>query len=92
MKRDWRARQKEPIRLCALTQKVMDGRYVRWSWRYNSWQFEDKTSRVWRNIRPDLARALAAAGYRVGTGDDGTEPLQLDMFDQPQGENRETPA
>lgn len=49
MKRDWRARRHEPIKLCALTQKVMDGRYVRWSWRYNSWQQFDSTVQGWRN-------------------------------------------
>lgn len=78
---------KRRTKLCALTLKVMDGRYVRWSWKYASWQFQSAETKAWRNIRPDLANALAAAGYRVGTGDDNTEPLQLDMFEQPQGDS-----
>lgn len=60
--------------------KVMDGRYVRFSWRYNSWQFEDKLARTWRNIRPELARALVSAGYRVGVGDTQTEWQQGELF------------
>lgn len=43
-----------------------DGRYVRWSWKYNTWQVNDPTAHTWRNIRPELARCYAASGFPIG--------------------------
>lgn len=47
------------------TVRRADGRYVRWSWRYASWQTQDRFGN-WRNIRTELARAYVAAGLPVG--------------------------
>lgn len=41
-----------------------DGRYLRFSWRYASWQVQDKRG-AWHNVRVDLARAYSAAGFPV---------------------------
>lgn len=43
-----------------------DGRYVRWSWRYKTWQRQCPVTQQWFNIRPEQADAAVAAGLRVG--------------------------
>ncbi len=48
-------------------QRLPDGRYIRFSWRYNTWQVQGGPLREWRNIRPELARCYAAAGFPIGT-------------------------
>jgi hypothetical protein len=43
-----------------------DGRYVRWSFRYNAWQVRDAVTGAFRNIKPEMARCYAAAGFPIG--------------------------
>jgi hypothetical protein len=45
-----------------------DGRYVRFSHRYNTWQVKTPTPTgpVWRNISANLARVYTACGFPVG--------------------------
>ena len=48
---------------------VSRGRYVRFSWRYNTWQVNRHTAdgrSEWRNISAHIARSYAAAGFPVG--------------------------
>jgi len=65
---------------CALTQKLMNGRYLRWSWRTNSWQFQDSITMQWRNINVHLARALTSAGFIVREDMTDVEEQQLELF------------
>jgi hypothetical protein len=60
-----RARGRAPVK----PQRRVDGRYIRFSFRYDSWQVQtpDKT---WANIRPEMARAYAAAGFPIGVQTD----------------------
>ena len=44
---------------------LTDGRYLRFSHRFNTWQVLDRTGN-WRNVRPELARCYAAAGMMIG--------------------------
>lgn len=48
------------------TARTPDGRYVRWSWRYQAWQSKDPIAGTWRNIRPEMARCYVAAGFPIG--------------------------
>jgi hypothetical protein len=43
-----------------------DGRYLRFSWRYNAWQIQSPITNDWRSIRPEMARCYAAAGFPIG--------------------------
>lgn len=47
------------------TVRRKDGRYLRFSHRYNTWQVID-TRGAWRNVRIDLARGYASAGFPIG--------------------------
>lgn len=42
-----------------------DGRYLRFSHRQNTWQVMDPHG-AWRNVRIDLARGYASAGFPIG--------------------------
>ena len=42
-----------------------DGRYLRFSWRYDTWQVKTRTG-AWVNVRTALAQAYAAAGFPIG--------------------------
>lgn len=42
--------------------RAPDGRYVRWSYRYHTYQVLDRLGE-WRNIREPLADAYIAAGF-----------------------------
>lgn len=42
-----------------------DGRYLRWSWRYNAWQIKTRDG-GFKNISTPLARSYAAAGLPIG--------------------------
>ena len=42
-----------------------DGRYLRFSWRYNTWQVKDRMGN-WRNVHVGMARAYASAGFPIG--------------------------
>lgn len=57
------ADRKPTYRVNSVTLK--DGRYLRFSHRYNSWQVKDRVGN-WRNVRPELARCYAAAGMMIG--------------------------
>lgn len=57
------ADRKPTYRVNSVTLK--DGRYLRWSWRYNSWQVKDRHG-LWRAVRPEIARCYAAAGMMIG--------------------------
>ena len=43
----------------------VDGRYLRFSHRYASWQVQTRAG-LWANIRTEQARAYAAAGFPIG--------------------------
>ena len=47
-------------------QRAINGRYLRYSYRYRTWQVQDPLARVWRNIRPEMAAAYSAAGFPKG--------------------------
>lgn len=58
----------------------IDGRYLRWSWRYNTWQVLTRTHQ-WVNIKVPLARCYAAAGFQVSVEDTETPlPAQGQLF------------
>ncbi|CAB4241044.1 hypothetical protein UFOVP228_48 [uncultured Caudovirales phage] len=42
-----------------------DGRYLRFSWRYGTWQVKDKTGHF-RNVSVPMARCYATAGFPIG--------------------------
>ena len=42
-----------------------DGRYLRFSWRFNCWQIKTKDG-TFRNVSVPMARAYAAAGLPIG--------------------------
>lgn len=48
----------------APTQRRLDGRHIRFSWRYQTFQVKTKQGQ-WVNVRHELARAYAAAGFPV---------------------------
>ena len=52
----------------APTVRREDGRYLRFSHRYNAWQVMDRLGQ-WRNIRVELARGYASAGFPVESTD-----------------------
>lgn len=56
-----------------------DGRYVRFSWRYNAWQVMNKDG-TWRNVRPFIAQCYVAAGMPVGVQPPAKQWEQLEMF------------
>jgi len=72
-----RSRVKKPVKPALLTKQYMKGRYLRFSWRTNSWQFQDSITMCWRNVDGRLARCLAAAGYEVREEMTECEPAQL---------------
>lgn len=55
------------------------GRYMRWSWRYNTWQVQTREG-VWKNASVPMARAYAAAGFPIGVQGPAFEPVQLELF------------
>ena len=78
---EWaRTKVRKPTKPALLTKQYMKGRYVRWSWRTNSWQFQDNVTMMWRNVSGDLARCLTAAGYEVREDMTEQEPVQMEMF------------
>ena len=64
MKRDYRGNYALDVEPMPSIRRE-DGRYVRFSHRYKSWQIQTRTG-DWRNIRPSLARCYVAAGLPVG--------------------------
>lgn len=50
------------------TVRTVDGRYLRWSWRYNTFQMKTVAGE-WRNVPAHIARCYAAAGFPVSTLD-----------------------
>lgn len=44
-------------------QRAIGGRYLRWSFRYATWQVQDPLARVWRNVRPELVASFTNAGF-----------------------------
>lgn len=77
---EWaRARVKPQQTPSLLTRRAMAGRYVRYSYRFHSWQFQDAVTRDWRNIPKQLKDCLLAAGY--GTQPPMGYPEQLEMFE-----------
>lgn len=44
-----------------------DGRYVRWSWRYKTFQSQCAVTGQWMNITPEMARSWASAGLPIGS-------------------------
>ena len=66
-----------------------DGRYVRWSWRYKT--FQCMMDGHWRNITPENARAWAAAGLPLGVhGGDIFNELEKERakYNQPSWQTR----
>lgn len=63
---------RRPVRYLAPTlgqthsTRTPDGRYIRFSHRFNAWQVQDHTAGVWRNVRVELARAYVASGMPIG--------------------------
>ena len=45
--------------------RVADGRYLRWSWRYNAWQIRSREG-VWHNCNVPMARCYATMGFPIG--------------------------
>ena len=46
--------------------RLPDGRYLRFSHRYNAWQVQDTHAGIWRNVSVPMARSYAAAGFPIG--------------------------
>ena len=49
----------------AISTRRVDGRYLRFSHRYNAWQIKTKDGQF-RNVNAVMARAYAAAGFPIG--------------------------
>lgn len=49
----------------AVSTRRADGRYLRWSWRYNTWQVKARDG-SFRNVSVPMARAYAAADFPIG--------------------------
>ena len=45
--------------------RLPDGRYLRWSHRYNAWQMMTREG-TFINVSVPMARAYAAAGFPIG--------------------------
>jgi hypothetical protein len=61
----WVRARVKPQKPALLTKELMKGRYVRYSIRTESWQFQDSVTMAWRNVSGELARCLQAAGYET---------------------------
>jgi len=58
--------------------RSLDGRRIRFTHRFNTWQVL-KPNGDWRNIRPELARCYAAAGFPIGV-QGLPAPVQYELF------------
>lgn len=60
-------------------QRAINGRYLRYSYRYQTWQVQDSLARTWRNVRPELAAAYNAAGFPTGASPIDAQ-LELSLY------------
>lgn len=44
---------------------ALQDRKLRFSHRFNTWQFTDRVTGAWRNTTPEMARCYVAAGFGV---------------------------
>ena len=62
-------------------QRLPDGRYLRYSYRFNCYQVQGGPLKEWRNLRPQLFDCYVAAGFPVEVQGPAPLRVQMDMWD-----------